>query len=57
MMRKIGGDITGNCSIPEVLVAAHANMRVLALSLVTNEYNQNESGNILSDEEKDIFLT
>jgi len=35
-LRKIGGDVVGMSTVPEVLVAASLGMRVLALSTVTN---------------------
>ncbi|MCA9143115.1 MAG: purine-nucleoside phosphorylase [Planctomycetaceae bacterium] len=35
-MRRIGGDVVGMSTVPEVIAAAASGMRVLALSVVTN---------------------
>lgn len=36
MLRRMGSDCTGMSSVPEVLVARHAGLRVLMISMVTN---------------------
>lgn len=37
MIRILGGDTVGMSTVPEVIVARHSGLRVLALSLITNE--------------------
>jgi purine-nucleoside phosphorylase len=36
MARRLGGDVAGMSTVPEVIAARHANMRVLGLSTITN---------------------
>jgi purine-nucleoside phosphorylase len=48
--RMLGGDVVGMSTVPEVIIARHANMRVLGLSLITN-MSTGITNNKLSHEE------
>ena len=49
-LRMIGGDAVGMSSIPEILVAIHAGLRVLGLSVVANVNDPDAMQPILLDE-------
>jgi purine-nucleoside phosphorylase len=49
-LRQIGGDAVGMSSIPEILVALHAGVRVLGLSVVANVNDPDNMQPILLEE-------
>jgi len=49
-LRNVGADAVGMSSVPEVIVARHAGMRVLALSAIANVNNPDDFSPILLDD-------
>jgi purine-nucleoside phosphorylase len=45
-LRAVGTDAVGMSTVPEVVVARHAGMQVLGLSLITNTATGNETGEV-----------
>lgn len=43
MLRNLGADLVGMSTVPEIVVARHCNIRLIALSLVTNNAVQEPS--------------
>lgn len=50
MLRVIGGDAVGMSTVPEVLVARHADARVLGFSLVTNKATEDIDHEVTHEE-------
>lgn len=50
MCRSLGGDAAGMSTVPEVIAARHAGMRVLGLSTITNACSPDQLGETTHDE-------
>ena len=63
MLRNMGADVVGMSTVPEIVVARHAGMRVLAFSLVTNSAvleagprGDDEAVQAMTKEQLDVFM-
>lgn len=52
MIRTLGGDAVGMSTVPEVIVARHSDMKVLALSLITNSGVGEKPASVLAENPK-----
>ena len=50
MCRSLGGDAAGMSTVPEVIAARHAGLRVLGLSTITNACSPDQLGETTHDE-------
>jgi purine-nucleoside phosphorylase len=54
MLRLLGGDAVGMSTVPEVIVARHAGLRVLGISLITNKATVDMSGEVTHEEVMEV---
>jgi purine-nucleoside phosphorylase len=54
MLRTLGADVIGMSTVPEVLVAVHSGLRILALSVVTNVCKPDSLGKTEGQEVVDV---
>jgi purine-nucleoside phosphorylase len=54
MVRQLGGDAVGMSTVPEVLAARHAGMRVLAISTITNVCSPDKLGTTTAQDVIDV---
>ncbi len=50
MLRKLGGDAVGMSTVPEAIMATHLEMRILALSIITNVAAPDVLGTVSGEE-------
>lgn len=50
MVSRLGADLVGMSTVPEVIVARHAGLRVLALSVVSNQFDEDDPGKTTIEE-------
>lgn len=51
MIKKLGGDVVGMSTIPEVIISKHMNMRIFALSVITDLGGSKIKNNSISHDE------
>lgn len=54
LIRSLGGDAVGMSTVPEVIVARHAGLKVLAISLITNEGVAEKPSSVFDEKPKPL---
>ena len=57
LLQLVGGDAVGMSTVPEVIVARHCGMRVLAMSLITNLVVMQEDDGIEKATHEEVLRT